>query len=911
MTRNFTVKAVHKKMYPATYNFRDEVDGTSGIDIEFVTGDLSDTNGFVDVIASWQDHNKILKGHVVGGDRYRVYHTHTATANPTYEFWIGTDNLAKSQWFYITNSGSSLAGANIVCAVGFNGSDLRALHGDGGGGNTTTILDADPAINTFYHIRLDVGCATDTINVYLHGVKIVTSEPFYDDQMFDTVDTITLYGATASDTYNTYWDAIALSFDTDYKIGDNVFWRHYGESTDDFESDDVGTQGTSITWVDSVDTAASSELVQEFNEHKKILRLYYSSGAGGNDVAIHNLGTQNRNSWFEWWWKVSDVTVNNYIYFIENGVATIMSLDITASKFRYRDDGDVWQDVGLAAINDTWYHCYLRIADAANDTFKLWIDNVLYKNAIQCRNNQTSGIDQWFVYGLSATEYNYVDAPISSLDSDERADNRIFDYNDAYTREDITTDTQNVLYSNVLHQWREATLLSNQDYEQTVLFFQIYDINSKLALEAEISNRVQNGQTRAYTLLDKNQDDLLNLSSNTFSADDIHDPTDPTCMLKTVLPNLSELDGDLILVNAVTKTDTYSTVTKNYPDGDFLRDISDLSDSVVIVEANGKCHLDDDLASGDSLDFDNAADHALMLADPIVNDILDTINYFEVFGAINPDTGERFFKITDNSGTDRKRKWRITNNSFRTQTDVDAYAAKLVAKLVSVKEITIAIQGLGAHNMGTTFTYKFVNNDYNIPSAAYYVIKETMDFDTAAASIVLSEGLVETSKYSAGFEKPQNFSDTYASEIYETDINTVYPQVSTTGAAQTDGKFVLTNGESVFITFYIPTTIDSSRPISIHISALRVDAGADTITCSKFLARIPCDNTSDQSLIWNNIAHTWLGTTQNREEAMELTISASDVYEDNRYQFGYTINEAGKELNVYNVVIQYYIKRSV
>ena len=34
MARNFAVKAVHKQMYPATYNFRDEADGTSGTDIE-------------------------------------------------------------------------------------------------------------------------------------------------------------------------------------------------------------------------------------------------------------------------------------------------------------------------------------------------------------------------------------------------------------------------------------------------------------------------------------------------------------------------------------------------------------------------------------------------------------------------------------------------------------------------------------------------------------------------------------------------------------------------------------------------------------------------------------------------------------------------------------------------------------
>ena len=36
MVRNFAVKTVHKEMYPATYTFKDEADGTSGTDIGFL-----------------------------------------------------------------------------------------------------------------------------------------------------------------------------------------------------------------------------------------------------------------------------------------------------------------------------------------------------------------------------------------------------------------------------------------------------------------------------------------------------------------------------------------------------------------------------------------------------------------------------------------------------------------------------------------------------------------------------------------------------------------------------------------------------------------------------------------------------------------------------------------------------------
>ena len=225
-TEAYNGQSKQPQFYGATFNFKEEEDGTSGTDIEFVTGDLSDADGFADIITSFQGHKKALQGHVVAGDRYRVFHTHTANISPTYEFWIATDNIAKSQWFYVTNSGSSLAGANIVCAVGFNGSELRAQHGNGIGGSTTTTLDAAPSTNTPYHIRLDVDCVSDTIDVYLNGVLKVDGEEFFNDQTFDNVNTITLFGATAADTYNTYWDAIGFSFDPAYTVGDNsVGWE--------------------------------------------------------------------------------------------------------------------------------------------------------------------------------------------------------------------------------------------------------------------------------------------------------------------------------------------------------------------------------------------------------------------------------------------------------------------------------------------------------------------------------------------------------------------------------------------------------------------------------------------------------------------------------------------------------------
>ena len=61
MVRNFAVKAVHKQMYPATYTFRDEEDGTSGTDIDFVDSKNSDADQGVRIVAITDGHRKSLE----------------------------------------------------------------------------------------------------------------------------------------------------------------------------------------------------------------------------------------------------------------------------------------------------------------------------------------------------------------------------------------------------------------------------------------------------------------------------------------------------------------------------------------------------------------------------------------------------------------------------------------------------------------------------------------------------------------------------------------------------------------------------------------------------------------------------------------------------------------------------------
>ena len=726
------------------------------------------------------------------------------------------------------------------------------------------------------------------------------------------VDNIMFFSTAGDANLYTYVDAVGYSWDTSYKIGDNCFWKHYAESTDSFEGDDVGTQGTSITWVDVVDTAASVEIVQEFGVHKKILRQYYSSGAGGFDYSYHSTATQAKTGWFSCHMKVSDVTGQSQVILREDATA-IVQLQITASKFQHYTLG-AYADTGLAAVNDTWYHVYIQWYDAATDTFDVWINNVLYIDGAACQNNQTSGVNRIDTKAFDAAAYMYIDAPICSLDSDIRGDNRLFDYNATYTKEDITDDTINVTTENKFGHWRKGILFSLKEYTKDVLFFQIYDINSKLAMEAEIKTPIWNGATWTYPLLDKNYDDLQNRSSNTFAASKIHDPTDSTCILKTILPTVGQADGRLLLVNADTKTDTYSPVTKNKPDGEMLLVINDIADSCVIVEANGKCHLDDDLASGSSLDLDTAAHCDYMTRPPIVAPIYEGFNYYEIFGAVNPDTGARFHKEVDNTGDDEKHTFRITNNEFKTQTDVDAYAVKVAARTIDMLQVIIYLQSIGTHNMGTTFTYKYVDTEYNIPSAAYYVVSEKMNYDRATSELVLSAGIIETSKYAQAYERPENYTDSFANEIYETDIVKISPIMKAYSGATDEGYCISLDdvGEKVILYFFVEDEIDVDRDLTITLTYQRKDANSDTILFAKTLQYAICDGSETVwTNVWALVADATPADDWNIYNKKIFTVDSGDLVAGALYQFSYNMSEAERTVYFHDASVKYYSKRSL
>ena len=904
MARAFKVLAVHDKMWSGTFNFRAEADGTSGTDIDLVDEALGGGSTTMQIISNLGNHKKILELYDNDGSNFVGFYYYFSTAqtsNFTFEFWHRTSDVTKLSYISFREGATNIINCGIQTS--------QYYHTNGGATNIKAISN-----DTWYHHRFVIDFAGETFDWYIDGV-LEADDAAFDNSPSSEINRFRVNTHTATSTYYVYIDAVGFSWDADYKIGDNVHWRHYFDQDSDFESHDVGD--TDITgWSETTPANTTITLIQEFNEHKKILDIYDNSGVGF--AVFSHTAPNEAYGTIEFLMKTDDATDFSRVYFTDGGTALFWFL-IYQDKFQYYNGG--YNDVGLAAIDNTWY--YIRIdfecttgsyQGLAQYRWHVYINNIQY-GPFTYQNDQAHVDNILFTTSTGTSGFHFYLDAISFSWNNDIGDNRLLDYNPTYTSEDITTDIINVKYKNQLGKWREAIMTSKETYEASEIFLQVYDINSKMAMEASLKKRDQLGEIRTYILRDKNQDDLENVSSNTFTADDIHDPTDSTSMLKVILPNVSEIDGDLILVNADTKTDTYSPTTKNYPDHMMLRDIGDLADSVVIISANGKCYLDDDKASGTALDLDVAADKSAMTDSPLISDILETINYFEIFGAINPDTGARFSKIIDNTGSDKKRSWRITNNNFKTQADVDGYAAKLEAKSVPIRNIAFWAQSLGSHDMGETLNYKFVNSLYKVPVGDYYIIFESIDFDANKNSIVLSEGLVEESQYAATYERETEYNDTYAGQIYETDIVTVYPEIHEiggsgwgTGAGGKHGIVLNAAAEGVISSFYFPSNIDDSRDATIDMVYTRDDANNDIFAISWGITRAPVDG----SAAWANvdiISPNMPARASGRADVYSYTLDSSDIDSGYEYQVAMVKTAANRDQTIQSISITYKVKR--
>jgi len=190
-----------KGFYPATYGFDNDEGGSKPEDWE--------GQGIVEI--SHMGHNKTLK-HTAYSWSGRIMNSFDNQTSGTIEFYINTDNVYGDVQINCFGIGEGTRALKLGIGNGrFRRHYNTAWHS----------LDSDTSCSadTWYHVRIDFDCNTDTFNTSINNELKSWDDPF-DGGDYDFINDIRIYQFSGSPT--THFDAFGFSWDPSYNIDDNL-----------------------------------------------------------------------------------------------------------------------------------------------------------------------------------------------------------------------------------------------------------------------------------------------------------------------------------------------------------------------------------------------------------------------------------------------------------------------------------------------------------------------------------------------------------------------------------------------------------------------------------------------------------------------------------------------------------------
>ena len=171
------------------------------------------------------------------------------------------------------------------------------------------------------------------------------------------------------------------------------------------------------SWNDLSGTGCSAGVVDEINNHKKVIQLNDNSG---NGATIETLFPNRKTGIVEWWWLSTDV--NNWVNFVfYEGGTNAIHLEIGISAFRYYDTS--YKTVVSSGVNNNqWYRNKVEFS-VSTDTFNWYIydNNGSLLNSVQDANFRNSVDDiNHLTTGTNSAQLGYqtyIDAVSFSWDS--------------------------------------------------------------------------------------------------------------------------------------------------------------------------------------------------------------------------------------------------------------------------------------------------------------------------------------------------------------------------------------------------------------------------------------------------------------------------------------------------------------
>ena len=185
----------------------------------------------------------------------------------------------------------------------------------------------------------------------------------------------------------------------------------YYPATYGFENEDDGTTGTNIDFVDG-NSFNTCEIVPEFDEHEKVLKLHTTGGGGWR--SMYNTFSEQSSGTIEFWINIQQLA---YV-----GARLILYDSTNMGIIIYwHNNGNVYYHDGSVHIFtsysiNTWYHVKIEFEcgggeyqGLAADTFYVWIDGVRY-GAYGFYSGVNSLTKFYFDTGSGTANNRYLDA---------------------------------------------------------------------------------------------------------------------------------------------------------------------------------------------------------------------------------------------------------------------------------------------------------------------------------------------------------------------------------------------------------------------------------------------------------------------------------------------------------------------
>lgn len=385
-SNNFNVRnsSSYTGHYNSTYSFENELNGTSGSDIDFY-GSGSDGENF-QIIDSIYNHDKVMRYFDNDGYCCITNFYDIDVLNGTVEFWINLNDvsLINDRVYFYDEGVASFYIRFIVNGI-YDWSSVKFY---------------DTSDNLWYHIKI-AWFSDDTVDVFVNGNLEVNNETMTND-MTNGIDSMAFIGYSNDDSKYTYIDAIGYSWD-----GYNATYSFIDDSDGSVPTD----------WFDISSSGCSARINNSFNNHYKILNLYDNSGTGTAGIYT-TFDTNQIDPIIEFWISSSNFHLD-YTIMLREGAIQIVKLYISSYDLEYYDSSDTLRVVSTDCfINNVWSH-FKIVCNDSFDSFDVYIDSILVGNDLEYRNPVLNGIDGIIVQSRHSNDnyYYYFDAFGYSWDS--------------------------------------------------------------------------------------------------------------------------------------------------------------------------------------------------------------------------------------------------------------------------------------------------------------------------------------------------------------------------------------------------------------------------------------------------------------------------------------------------------------